>query len=143
MQDYRRLRVHANAHALAIKVRAATRTFPRTGYASLKSQITTAAESIAFNIVEGCGASSQREFARFLEIAFKSANELEYQLSLARDYGVLRQRAWERLVEEAIDVRRMLFGLRSKVLASVAVSSAVTQQRITQQRKTLNAKENQ
>lgn len=126
------MRVHAKAHSLAIKARAATKTFPRTGYASLKSQITTAAESIAFNIVEGCGANSQREFARFLEIAFKSAIELESQLSLARDYGVLRQRACEQLTEETIDVRRMLFGLRTKVLASVAISSAVTQQRTTQ-----------
>ena len=74
MQDYRRLRVYANAHALAISVRAATRVFPRSGYASLKSQMTSAAESIGFNIVEGCCASSQKEFARFLEIAIKSAN---------------------------------------------------------------------
>lgn len=141
MQDYRQLRVHANAHALAIKVRPATKVFPRTGYASLKGQITTAAESIAFNIVEGCGANSARDFARYLDIAAKSATELEYQLSLARDYGVLRERGWEALTEETIDVRKMLYGLRIKVLASVAVSSVVTQQRTTQKRKTHNAKE--
>lgn len=102
--------------------------------------MTSAAESIAFNIVEGCGAASQNELARFLDIAIKSAMELEYQLSLARDYGVLRHRAWQRLAEETIDVRRMLFGLRAKVLASVPDSSVVTQKRKTQKRKTQNAK---
>jgi four helix bundle protein len=141
MQDYRQLRVHANAHALAIKVRAAIRSFPRSGYASLKRQMTSAAESVAFNIVEGCVASSQKEFARFLDIAIKSATELEAQLSLARDYGVLPKRVWEKLKEDTIDVRRMLFGLRAKILSSISAASAVTQKRTTEQRKTHSAKE--
>src|SRR5262245_18687882 len=65
MRDYKKIRVWASAHALAIKVRQATTRFPRRGYASLKEQIVRAAESIVFNIVEGAGASTQREFARF------------------------------------------------------------------------------
>lgn len=100
--------VHAKAHALAIGVRAATRTFPRTGFASLKTQMTSAAESIAFNIVEGCGAASQKEFARFLDIGIKSTMELESQLRLARDYRVLAQGEWEQLTGETVDARRML-----------------------------------
>jgi four helix bundle protein len=119
MQDYRKLRVWGAAHALAIGVRQATNRFPRTGYASLRSQITTAAESIAFNIVEGCGASSQAELARFLDISRKSSMELEYQLHLARDYGILPDTEWESLREATINVRRMLCGLRSKVLAAL------------------------
>ena len=119
MQDYRKLRVWQQAHALAISVRRATDRFPRTGYSSLRSQVTTAAESVAFNIVEGCGTSSQPELARFLEISRKSSMELEYQLQLARDYGILPQAAWETLSKELIDTRRMLCGLRAKVLASV------------------------
>lgn len=39
-----------------------------------------AAESITTNIVEGCGAATRREFARFLDISIKSTSELEYQL---------------------------------------------------------------
>jgi four helix bundle protein len=93
-------------------------TFPRTGYASLRGQITRAAESIPFNIVEGCGASSQKDFARFLDNSVKSSFELEYQLRLARDYGVLAHTRWQVLSGETIEVRRMLYGLRSKVLAS-------------------------
>jgi four helix bundle protein len=118
MQDYRKLRVWGAAHALAIGVRQATNGFPRTGYASLRSQVTTAAESIAFNIVEGCGAAGQAEFARFLDISRKSSMELEYQLRLARDYGILPRAAWESLSENTIDVRRMICGLRKKVLAA-------------------------
>jgi four helix bundle protein len=119
MQDYRKLRVWSHAHALALNVRIATNRFPRTGYASLRSQITTAAESIPFNIVEGCGAATQAELARFLDISRKSSMELEYQLQLARDYGILPHAGWESLRNETIDVRRMLCGLRSKVLAAL------------------------
>lgn len=90
MQDYRQLRVHSNAHALAVGVRGATRRLPRNGYASLRAQMTSAAESISFNIVEGCGADSQKDFARFLEVAIRSAMELENQLKLAKDYGLSR-----------------------------------------------------
>jgi len=143
MQDYRQLRVHAKAHALAIGVRAATRTFPRIGYASLRAQMTSAAESIAFNIVEGCGANSQREFARFVDIGIRSTTELESQLLLARDYGVLLYRTWEELSGETTDARRMLFGLRAKILASISSDPAVTQQRTTQKRSTHNATEDQ
>ena len=118
MQDYRRLSVWAKAHVHTLNVRRATYRFPRAGYASLKSQVTRAAESIPFNIVEGCGSSSQKEMGRFLDISIKSSMELEYQLVLAKDYGVLAEREWNALAEATTEIRRMLCGLRAKVLAS-------------------------
>ena len=116
MQDHRRLRVWKKAHALAIEVRRATRLFPRAGYGSLQSQMVRAAESIVINIVEGCGGNSQKDFARFLDISIKSTSELECELELAKDYGVLKPPRWQRLTKEAVDVRRMLCGLRRRVL---------------------------
>ena len=118
MQDYRKLRVWSHAHRLALRVRHAANVFPRTGYASLRGQTTRAAESVAFNIVEGCGTSSQAEFARFLEISIKSTLELQYQLQLARDYGILPQNEWQDLTEATIDTRKMLCGFRRTLLAS-------------------------
>ena len=109
MQDYRRLRVWRKAHAHVLNVRRATNRFPRTGYASLKSQLIRAAESMPFTLVEGCGAHSQKDMAR-----------LQYQLLLARDYGVLPRDQWKILTEETIDIRRMLCGLRNKILGSDA-----------------------
>lgn len=116
MQDYRRLLVWKRAHTLAIEVRRTTRRFPRTGYGALQSQIMRAAESVVFNIVEGCGGRSPKEFARFLDISIKSTSEVECQLELAKGYGVLGHQAWQRLTIEAVEIRRMLCGLRKKVL---------------------------
>jgi len=84
--------------------------------------MTSAAESIAFNIVEGCGAESAKDFGRFLDIAIKSAMELEYQLTLARDYGLLPSPEAEILREHTVEARRMLYGLRKKVIASVQLT---------------------
>lgn len=135
VQNYRRLRVWGNAHALALNVRAVTTGFPRTGFTSLKTQITTAAESVAFNIVEGCGANSAKEFARFLDISIRSTTEVESQLELARDYGILSRPAWDSLSADTADVRKMLWGLRNKVLAP----SGATDKRETKRQGTHNA----
>ena len=85
---------------------------------SLRTQISNAAESIPFNIVEGCGSSTQKELARFLDISIKSTSELEYQLRLAADYKIIGPTHAQALSAETIEVRKMLFGLRSKVLGS-------------------------
>jgi len=87
MQDFRQLLVWKRAHAFALNVRRAAQAMPRAGYSDLKSQMTRAAQSIVDNIVEGCGASSRLEFARYLDISIKSTSEVDYQLEFARDLG--------------------------------------------------------
>lgn len=117
VHDYRRLLVWRKAHALVLNVQRASRSFRRSGHSGLRSQIVRAVESIAANIVEGCFASTPREFARFLEISIRSTGEVEYQLQLAHDYGLLPALVWQPLTTDTIEVRRMLFGLRRQVLA--------------------------
>lgn len=118
MRDHRRLLIWARSHALAVEVRRATRGFPRAGYGPLQSQTTRAAESVVLNIVEGCGASSLKEFARFLDHSIKSTSELESQLELAKDYGALGGWEYQRLSTETVEIRRMICGYRAKVLTT-------------------------
>jgi four helix bundle protein len=118
MQDFRRLEVYRRSKALAVDVRKNTSAFPRTGYGSLKDQTIRAAEAIPFNIAEGCGARTQKEFARFLDIAIKSTCELEAELELIDEYGIMKATPTKPLAEETVEIRRMLCGLRSRVLKS-------------------------
>jgi len=90
MQDYRKLKVWQKAHELALAVYEASARFPREEVYALTSQIRRAAASVPSNIVEGCGRGSNAELMRFLYIALGSANEVEYQLLLARDLGFLQ-----------------------------------------------------
>jgi four helix bundle protein len=119
MQDYHNLDVWHEAHAHILAVRKATNRFPRSGYATLKRQLTGAVESIAFNIVEGCGAATQREFARFLDISIKSSCETEYQLELAGDYEILPDAQRNTLSQKTVQIRKMLCGLRARVIESI------------------------
>ena len=118
MQDFPGSRVWHRAHAHAIDVRKAVRSFPRPDFTSLKVQIIRAAESIPANVVEGCGAATRKEFARYVDVSIKSSSELEYQLLLARDNRVLREHDWKRLTAETIEIRRMLCGPRRRLRES-------------------------
>jgi four helix bundle protein len=103
MQDYHGIRAWKKAHALAINIHRLTRTFPRTGYASLKDQIMRSAESIALTIVEGAGAATAKEFARFLDMSIKSSSELEAQLDIGKGYGIVSHRDWGSLTNESLE----------------------------------------
>jgi hypothetical protein len=51
---------------------------------------------------------------------------------LAGDYGVLADGEWKTLSEATIDVRRMLYGLRRKVLEAARESRSITDRLATQ-----------
>ena len=110
MRDFNQLLVWQRAHALTLAVDAACGRVPRER-AALRSQMRRAAESVTTNIVEGCSRRSQKELAAFLHISVASSGELEYQLQLALDYGVLTTLEWRALHDHTIAVRRMLCGL--------------------------------
>ena len=81
--DHRRLSAFTLADELAIPVYKTTRAFPVSERYGLQSWIRRAAVSVATNIVEGCARDSDREHARYFEIAFGSAREVIYLIDLA------------------------------------------------------------
>ena len=116
MRDYHRLEIWQRAHALSIAIHDVARQFRGGEFASLRSQLTRAADSVPATIVEGCGAASPKDFARYLDISIKSAAETEYHLLSARDRRVLVHNQWQRLSAEAVAVRRMTYAYRKKLL---------------------------
>jgi four helix bundle protein len=119
MQDHHKLEIWKMACALTIDLRAAADRFPKRGYAELKAQLISAAESMAENIVEGCGAESQKEFARFLSMSIKSNRELEGELEIAHGYHILTERDWQALTNYTVLIRKKTYTLRNKVLNSL------------------------
>lgn len=116
MQSFRDLKVWAKAHQLVLDVYRATASFPREELYGLTSQIRRSAVSVPSNIAEGC-CRSQGDFARFIQIAAGSASELEYQLLLAKDLGLLQIATFQALSDQTIEVKRMLAALLSRLTA--------------------------
>ena len=114
MQDFRNLAVWSKAHRLTLDVYRLTESFPRTEVFGLTSQLRRAAASIAANLAEGCG-RTQLEFARFVQIAFGSASEVEYHMLLARDLGFLGQADYEQEIALVHETKRMLNALLKKI----------------------------
>jgi four helix bundle protein len=59
------------------------------GFGDLVNQMRRAAISVVSNICEGASSGSDRQFARYLNIARASANELQGQLAIVTDIGEL------------------------------------------------------
>lgn len=93
MRDHRKLLAFQRADELALAVYRATVTFPPEERFGLSQQMRRAAVSVASNIVEGCARSSEADYLRFLDMAFASARELGYQISLAQRLGYLSSEA--------------------------------------------------
>jgi four helix bundle protein len=61
---------------LAVALDDVTARIPRRNNVALIDQLRRSALSIPANIVEGAGCATDKEFARFLQIALSSANEV-------------------------------------------------------------------
>jgi len=117
VKDFNNLKVWQKAHQLTLAVYQLTASFPREELYGLTSQIRRSSSSIAANLAEGCGRSGDAELARFCSIALGSASELQYHLLLARDLSLLQAKDYRRLIEQTIEVKRMLAGLLKKLKA--------------------------
>ena len=111
MRDHTKLRAFELADALALRVYEATRHFPSEERFGLAAQMRRAAVSIACNIVEGAARHTEAEYLRFLDMAYGSARELEYQASLAARLGYLTEEQAQALSAACVETSKVLNGL--------------------------------
>jgi four helix bundle protein len=77
----------------------------------LTNQMRRAAVSVASNIAEGKGKSSDRDFAVFLCPARGSLQELETQFLIARELGYMREKCVPAIEASIAETGKMLNGL--------------------------------
>jgi four helix bundle protein len=111
MRNHTKLKVFDLADRLAILIYRGTESFPSSERYGLQSQVRRAAVSVAANIVEGCARSTQAEYLRFLEMAYGSARELQYEIGLCGRLGYLDNDKSEYLYAECTSVAKALNGL--------------------------------
>jgi four helix bundle protein len=77
-------------------------------FSSILNQLVRSSTSIAANIIEAKSSSSRKEFARYYQIALKSANETKYWLCLFRDALDLDKNKIEGFLKEVTEIANII-----------------------------------
>ena len=116
-KDVKDLDAWREAIALCKAVYGATKAFPREEAFGLTSQMRRAAVAVASNLAEGHGRGTRRDYRQFVVIGRGSASELETQVIVAREVGLLGDEVASTLLAQTNRVLRLLNGL-ARSLAS-------------------------
>jgi four helix bundle protein len=117
-QGYRDLVVWQKGIAIAKEIYLLTKQLPADEKFGLVSQMRRAAVSVPSNIAEGQARHTTGEFIQFISHAEGSVAELDTQLTLCQDLGLLTQKESTAAANLLEELRRMLNGLRRKLSTS-------------------------
>ena len=106
------LEVYKSSLLLVKEIYNITKDFPADEKWGLISQMKRAANSVPYNIAEGCGRKTKPELLNFLNIALGSITELNTQIDIAimLDFIPEKEKA-DKCRELALSVKRQLLGL--------------------------------
>lgn len=120
MRDYRKYEVWHKAHSMVLFVyKQVIPSFPPSEQFDLVRQMKRAAYSISFNIVEGCGRKTDKDFSHFLDVSLGSSHELEYCFLLAKDLGYIQNDLYEILFEKVNEVKAKLINLIKSIRGNI------------------------
>jgi len=110
---FEKLDVWQKSVEMADAVYRLTQEFPDSERFGLANQMRRTAVSVCANIAEGSGRGSNRDFSRFIEVAYGSLMELVSHLHIVRRQEFVAAEVAGSLYRRADQVARMLSGLRS------------------------------
>lgn len=118
MKNYKELIIWQKGIVIIKSVYQLVKQFPTEEKYGLVSQITRAAVSISANIAEGSSRNSDKDYARFLQIALGSAFEVQTYLVIAKEMNLAKVKdieGLEMLLEEEI---KMIHSFIKKLTAN-------------------------
>ena len=115
MKDYKQLKIFEKARIFNKELYSISKLFPPEEKFGLTNQIRRASVSIAANIAEGCGRNNDKEFARFLNIAYASACEVECLILIVIDIEILKKSDLAGLLNQLDEIKKMAFGFARKL----------------------------
>lgn len=92
-----------------------TNSYPKKEVFGLTSQTRRAATSIPFNIAEGSAKSSDKDFARFLEMAIGSSMELETALIVAFNFEYISFEVLSEKQDKVTVLQKMIYKFKNSL----------------------------
>jgi four helix bundle protein len=123
MSSYRDLKVWAKTRVYIKDVYTISAKFPKEEIYGITSQIRRATVSIANNIVEGSARYSDKEFMRFLDIAYASSIEVENMHYICLDLAYINEEEFSILFEKSQEIQRMIFSLKRSLKEKLATTN--------------------
>ena len=124
LKDFRSLEAWQRAFSLAASVYTVTARFPASEAYGLSLQLRRCAVSVASNIAEGSKRRTTKDFVKFLFIARGSLAEMETQMLLAGEVGLIANIGGH--LEAINEVGRLLNGLIRGLTRKTAAGEART-----------------
>jgi len=116
MHQFKELQIWKKSRLFFSKIYNITATFPNEEKFGITNQLRRASVSIPSNIAECSSRNSNKDFARFLEIAIGSAYEVETQLLISSDLGFINEENTTELISLLGEITKMTSRFRSTLL---------------------------
>jgi len=115
MHNFRELKIWQKSRILVKEIYKISYKFPPHEQFGLTSQIQRAVVSIPTNIAEGSGRGTNKDFARFLDIAISSGFEIETDVILAYDLEYITENDLNESITKIQEVQKMIFAFRNSL----------------------------
>lgn len=109
MDNYKNLKIWNKSIDLAIEVYHLTAEFPAEEMYGITSQIRRSSVSISSNIAEGAGRFTNKDFNRFINIAYGSSCELESQLIISLRLGYISDNEFQTVNKTINQIQKMMY----------------------------------
>lgn len=115
MRDFRKYKVWKNAIVFGKLIYGLTNKLPDSERYGLINQMRRAAVSVSSNIAEGCSRNSEKDFARFIEIAIGSTFEVESQIYFCKELDYLNEKEINQAILKLEVIQKQLNALYKKL----------------------------
>lgn len=115
IRNFKDLKIWQKGIEIVKDIYAATKNFPKEELYGLTSQMRRSSISIPSNIAEGFKRHHNKEYSQFLHIALGSAAELETQLIIANELGLVNNEKINAILEEIDHISKMISSLLNKL----------------------------
>jgi four helix bundle protein len=113
------LKAWQEAHKLVLMIYKISNTFPKDEKFRLVNQLCRSASSIAANLVEGNARAYRKEYTQFAYQSRGSLEETKYHLLLARDLEYLNEEEYNKIMQQADSVGKLINGLISYLRSNI------------------------